>query len=133
MKPVHPSLRGTLVALALSTVGLLAAAAPDATRGEQLYVRCLACHALATDRVGPRHCGVVGRRAGAVAGFDYSPAMKKSGLVWNAKTLDRFLTKPLALVPGSSMTYDGVPDAAERSDLIAYLKKASTQAACQLN
>lgn len=132
MKRAHPSLRGALVALALGTVGLLAHAAPDATRGEQIYVRCLACHALATDRVGPRHCGVVGRRAGAVADFDYSPAMKKSGLVWNEKTLDRFLKKPLALLPGSSMTYDGVPDAAERADLIAYLKKANTDAACRV-
>ena len=46
--------------------------------------------------------------------------MKKSGIVWNEKTLNRFLTKPLALVPGSSMTYDGVPEARDRSDLIAY-------------
>lgn len=132
MKSAHLSLRGALVALALCTVGLLAHAAPDATRGEQIYVRCLACHALAADRVGPRHCGVVDRRAGAVADFDYSPAMKKSGLVWNEKTLDRFLKKPLALLPGSSMTYDGVPDAAERADLIAYLKKANTDAACRV-
>ncbi len=132
MKSAHPSLRGALLALALCAVGLPARAAPDATRGEQIYVRCLACHALATDRVGPRHCGVVGRRAGAVKDFDYSPAMKKSGLVWDEKTLDRFLKMPLALVPGSSMTYDGVPDAAERGDLIAYLKKANTDAACRV-
>jgi cytochrome c len=131
MKPAHPTLRSAAMAYVLCTVGLLAQAAPDATRGEQVYVRCLACHALTTDRVGPRHCGVVGRRAGAVAGFDYSPAMKKSGLVWDEKTLDRFLKKPLALVPGSSMTYDGVPDAGERSDLVAYLKKTNTDVACR--
>lgn len=110
-------------------VGLAASA--DALRGEQLYGRCLACHALASDRVGPRHCGLLGRRAGSVAGFDYSAAMKKSGLVWDEKTLDRFLRKPLDLVPGSSMTYDGVPLASERRDLIAYLKSVADSAACR--
>ena len=116
-------------ALAFGTIAS-AHGAPDATRGEQIYVRCMACHALAVDRVGPHHCGVVGRRAGSVKGFDYSPAMKKSGLVWDDKTLDRFLAKPLALVPGSTMTYDGVADANERADLIAYLKQASRSPEC---
>lgn len=91
----------------------------------------MACHALATDRVGPRHCGVVGRRAASVPGFAYSEAMKKSGLVWNEKTLDRFLSKPLAMVPGSSMTYDGVPDVQDRADLIAYLKQAAGSPQCK--
>lgn len=106
------------------------AAAPDVSRGEQLYARCAACHALATDRVGPRHCGLLGRRAGSVPGFDYSPAMKQSRLVWDEKTLSRFLAKPLAVVPGTSMTYDGVPDVKERADLIAYLKAANGAAPC---
>ena len=83
-------------------------ATPDAARGEPIYTRCLACHALAYDRVGPRHCGLFGRRAGSVPGFSYSPAMKRSGIVWNDKTLDRFLTKPLKMVPGSAMTYDEI-------------------------
>lgn len=104
--------------------------APDATRGEQVYARCLACHALAYDRVGPRHCGLFGRRAGNVPQFSYSPAMKKSGIVWNDKTLDRFLTKPLKMVPGSAMTYDGVADPKDRSDLIAYLKHANDTPEC---
>jgi cytochrome c len=120
-----------LLAAWVAVLGLVVHAAPDAVRGEQLYVRCMACHALAMDRVGPRHCGVLGRRAGSVAGFDYSSAMKRSGIVWNEKTLDRFLLKPLAMVPGSSMTYDGVPDARDRRDLIAYLRSASSSAACR--
>lgn len=114
---------------AAAGVGLAATA--DALRGEQLYGRCLACHALATDRVGPRHCGLLGRRAGSVAGFDYSAAMKKSGIVWDEKTLNLFLRKPLGLVPGSSMTYDGVPAASDRRDLIAYLKSVADTAACR--
>ena len=71
-----------------------AMAAPDAKRGEQIYGRCQACHALGYDRVGPHHCGVVGRTAGSVAGFAYSPAMKNSHIVWTEKNLDRFLTCP---------------------------------------
>jgi cytochrome c len=107
-----------------------ARAAPDAARGEKVYDRCMACHALAADRVGPHHCGLIGRRAGSVPGFEYSPAMKKSGIVWNDSTLDRFLAKPLAVVPGSTMTYDGVADAGERADLIAYLKKVNGTPEC---
>ena len=119
-----------LCALAASSLGMAAHAAPDAARGEQLYVRCAACHALIFDRVGPRHCGLLGRRAGSVPGFDYSPAMKKSGIVWNEKTLNQFLSQPLAMVPGTSMTYAGVPEASDRADLIAYLKAANGGAPC---
>jgi cytochrome c len=109
--------------LALQTVPALAATA-SAARGKEIYGRCLACHALAYDRVGPRHCGLLGRRAGSVAGFDYSEPMKKSRIVWNEKTLDRFLADPMKTVPGTTMTYAGIADARERADLIAYLKKA---------
>jgi cytochrome c len=96
----------------------------DPSAGEAVYSRCLACHALAYDRVGPRHCGVYGRRAGSVPGFEYSDAMKRSKVVWNEKTLDRFLANPLKTVPGTTMTYAGIDDAKERADLIAYLKTA---------
>jgi cytochrome c len=97
--------------------------AADPKRGEEIYGRCLACHALAYDRVGPRHCGLIGRKAGSVKGFEYSPAMKQSGIVWNAKTLGRFLANPTQAVPGTTMTYAGVPDAKDRANLIAYLGK----------
>ncbi len=73
----------------------------------------------------------IGRRAGSVPGFDYSPAMKKSKLVWDGKTLDRFLANPMKVVPGTSMTYAGVPDAKDRADLIAYLRQAGESAACR--
>jgi len=124
-------LLGASLALGAASLGMAAQAASDAVRGEQVYARCAACHALAFDRVGPRHCGLLGRRAGSVAGFDYSPSMKKSGLVWNEKTLNRFLTKPLTVVPGSKMTYDGIPDAKDRGDLIAYLKEVNGSAFCR--
>ena len=122
--------RWLLAAAAALAAAAHAWASPDAVRGEQVYARCLACHALAVDRVGPRHCGLFGRLAGSVPGFAYSEALKKSKIVWNDKTLDRFLAKPLAMVPGTAMTYDGVPDAAERADLIAYLKHANEAPPC---
>ena len=120
------TLAGVLALCAAAPAG----AAPDARRGEQIYTRCLACHALAYDRVGPRHCGLFGRLAGSVPGFEYSPAMKNSKITWDEKTLARFLAKPLAMVPGSTMTYDGVPDPKERADLIAYLKRANQTPEC---
>jgi len=107
-----------------------AAAAPDPGRGEQVYGRCLACHALAYDRVGPRHCGLIGRPAGSVPGFVYSPAMKRSGIVWSERALDRFLAAPMKSMPGTAMTYDGIADAKERADLIAYLEQAGRSAEC---
>ena len=116
-------------ALALGVI-LSTSAAPDAVHGEQVYVRCMACHALAFDRVGPRHCGLFGRHAGSVPRFGYSSAMKKSRTTWNEKTLDRFLSNPLKMVPGTAMTYDGVSDRTDRTDLIAYLKQVNETPAC---
>lgn len=121
------------VVLAIVT-GAASAAANDAAlkgdpgNGEAIYARCLACHALAYDRTGPRHCGLFGRRAGSVKGFAYSDAMKRSRIVWNEKTLDRFLANPLKAVPGTAMGYAGVEDRKERADLIAYLKQVNDSA-----
>jgi cytochrome c len=122
-------LAGLTAALAAGAAG--AAQQADSKAGEAIYARCLACHALAYDRVGPRHCGLFGRRAGSVAGFQYSPAMKKAKIVWNEKTLDRFLANPLKTVPGTNMTYAGVTEPKERADLIAYLKQADGSAECR--
>jgi len=113
-----------LMAAAAMAVPSHAGAAGDAKKGALIYERCAACHAIAYDRTGPRHCGLIGRRAGSVPGFAYSPAMKKSGIVWNAQTLDRFIAAPTRVVPGTAMGYDGVKDARERADLIAYLAAA---------
>ncbi|WP_412034102.1 c-type cytochrome [Pollutimonas sp. M17] len=108
-----------------------AAMTGDAARGEAVYSRCLACHALAYDRTGPRHCGLFGRQAGTVPGFAYSDAMRNSKIIWDEKTLDAFLQNPLKAVPGTSMGYAGISDAQERADLIAYLKKENASADCK--
>jgi cytochrome c len=108
-----------------------AAAAGDARAGAAVYERCAACHSLAQDRTGPRHCGLFGRRAGSVKGFDYSAAMKRSGIVWDERSLDRFLAAPTRVVPGTSMGYAGVADPGERANLVAYLKRAGDSAECR--
>ena len=115
------------LALIGSTTAFAADAAPagDPARGEDIYDRCIACHALARNRTGPRHCGVVGRKAGSVPGFSYSKEMKRSGLTWDRETLDRFLENPSQVVPGTTMGYAGVKSPKERADLIAYLASAA--------
>ncbi|MCC6469759.1 MAG: cytochrome c family protein [Alphaproteobacteria bacterium] len=96
----------------------------DPARGEKVYERCEGCHSIDRDRIGPRHKGVVGRRAASIDGFAYSPAMKNSGLTWDEATLDRFLQGPTKLVPGTRMGFAGVPVEQDRADLIAFLRKA---------
>ena len=103
---------------------------PDPIGGECMASLASHIDLFAADRVGPHHCGLFGRLAGSVPGFNYSNAMKNSKIVWNDKTLDRFLAKPLAVVPGSAMTYDGVPEPKDRADLIAYLHHANETPEC---
>jgi len=119
------------IASALACLAGAVHAAGDPRAGETIYERCGACHSLSQDRAGPRHCGLLGRRAGSVPGFDYSPAMKRSGIVWSRATLDRFLANPAATVPGTSMGYAGVKDGKERSDLLAYLESAGRSKECR--
>jgi cytochrome c len=94
----------------------------DPARGKTLYQGCQACHSLDDNDLGPKHRGVVGRRAGSVADYAYSTALKNSGLVWDETLLDRWLTNPSALVPGTKMFFQ-VSDAQNRADIIAFLKE----------
>jgi cytochrome c len=108
-------------ALGMLLVALSAQSAGDAARGRAAYeARCGACHSPQADRVGPRHAGVLGRRAGSVDGYDYSPALKASRLVWDAASLERWLADPESVIPGQRMGYR-LDDAAVRADIVAYL------------
>jgi cytochrome c len=100
----------------------------DPTRGEQIYHRCQGCHSIDANRVGPRHAGLFGRPAGSLDDYNYSDAMRASGVVWDEPTLDQFLTAPRKFIPGTKMPFAGIPDAQERADLIAYLKQATAEA-----
>jgi cytochrome c len=127
-----------MYSLKLKRSWLLAAALPlalsacgpkggDAVRGQELYAKeCAACHSLSANKDAPLHCGLVGRKAGTVPGFPYSEAMRSSGLVWDDKTLDEFITAPYIVLPGTIMGFPGFSDATDRADVIAYLKQASS-------
>ena len=111
-----------LTAALLSSSAAPSASAADAAHGEEIYnSRCVACHSPDANRVGPKHRGVVGRTAGTVPDFNYSKAVKSSGVVWSEETLDKWLTNPQAFIPGQRMNFK-VADPADRADVIAYLK-----------
>src|SRR5262249_32351653 len=115
----------TLTAALLLAATRLASADGDAARGEKRFEECAACHALekGKESVGPDLHGVFGRKAGEAAAFRYSPALKRSGIVWSEATVDTFIADPQAVVPGNRMPFAGIPDAPARADLIAYLVK----------
>ncbi len=103
----------------------LADAAPDAAHGQKLFSeRCTACHALDANKFGPMLGGVFGRKAGMIAGYPYSPALKGAGLTWTAANLDRWLTGPQQFIPGVKMPVR-VLERTARRDIIAYLKEES--------
>lgn len=102
-----------------------AVVAGDPDRGKVVFEkRCTGCHALTQDREGPQLLGAYGRTAGTVSGFDYSEELKKSHIVWNEQTLDRWLTDPQTMVPGADMDFF-VAKSNERAEVIQYLKQQS--------
>jgi cytochrome c len=91
-------------------------------RGERLYQeRCGACHSLDGHGAGPKHRGLLGRKAGTQPGFDYSAALIASNVVWSPQTLERWIADPNALVPGNRMLVQLANDAADRAAIVAYL------------
>ncbi|MGG5811947.1 c-type cytochrome [Falsiroseomonas sp. CW058] len=117
-------LRATMAA-ALLCAAAGAAQAGDAARGRELYAQCQACHSLDGENgVGPTLKGVLGRRAGGLAEFRYSPAMRRAAVVWDPGSLERFMEDPQAVVRGNRMPFGGVEDARDRADIAAYLAEA---------
>jgi cytochrome c2 len=114
------------LALLLAAAGA-ARADGDATRGEKRFEECATCHSTqaGVNGVGPSLHDVFGRKAGALDDYRYSPAMKRSGITWTPQTLATFIADPQKAVPNNRMPFAGMPDAAERADLVAYLEKAS--------
>jgi cytochrome c len=99
----------------------------DPARGEARFLECAACHKLeaGVNEVGPTLHGLFTRKAGELADFRYSPAMKRSGIVWSAETLDKYVADPQAMIPANRMPYAGMTNASDRADLVAYLLKAT--------
>jgi cytochrome c len=113
----------------LMTLLPLAAARADGdpARGEARFQECAACHRLESgaNEVGPSLHGIFTRKAGELQDYRYSPAMKRSGIVWTAETIGQYIADPQAMIPANRMPYAGMASAADRADLIAYLVKAT--------
>ena len=100
------------------------ASAQDAEAGKKVFTKCAPCHSIgpgAKNKVGPEQNGLIGRKAGSVEGFNYSEAMKNSGITWDEAQLDEYITDPKKKVPGNKMVFPGIKDELQRGDLIAYL------------
>ena len=128
---------GLILAAALVAIGPAARATEPGSSacnlplGGEVFQTCITCHSLdgkTGGKEGPNLRGVIGRRAGELAGFPYSPALRSSGLIWDSVSLDRFLALPRRAVPGTTMSFVGLKDAAERAAVACYLE-AATRAA----
>ena len=102
----------------------------DYERGRQLFFQCRACHSLKMNephKVGPNLYGILGQESGNQEGFDYSDALISSQVLWNVDTLDQFLQKPYAFIPGNRMVFAGIKNASDRLDIISYLVEETAE------
>jgi cytochrome c len=98
---------------------------PEYKRGRLLYIQCRACHEIkagAPHKVGPNLHGLMGLKAAQIAGFNYSQALRAANIVWNRATLDRWLERPSAVVPGNTMAFAGIANPKDRAALITYIE-----------
>jgi cytochrome c len=118
--------KGVIVLAMFSLAPAMAAPPPitgDAVKGKAVFMQCMACHTaeVGQNRLGPSLAGVVGRKSGSLAGYTYTPAMQGSNLTWTPATLDKYLTNPRAMVPGTKMIFAGLPNPDDRANVIAFL------------
>ncbi len=99
----------------------------DAARGRRVFAQCQTCHAVQPGRnnVGPSLHGIIGRTAGSVEGFRYSPANQNSNVVWTEETMFEYLENPTRFIPGTIMAFPGLRNPQDRADVIAYLAEQS--------
>ncbi len=121
---------GTVVAVSVGMAALPAwAQSGEASRGQRVFnQQCRACHTLdkgGAQTAGPNLHGVFGRKAGTAEGYAFSDAMKNSGIVWDDATLTEYNRDPKGKVPGTKMVFNGVKQAGQLADLVAYLKEAT--------
>lgn len=119
-------MRLVVLGVVLTTAFIAPASAQDAAAGAKDFIVCKACHQIgpnAKNFVGPELNGVVGRKAGTVAGFNYSTANKDSGITWDEATLTKYLADPQGVVHGTKMLFPGLKDPQKVKDVIAYLKQ----------
>jgi cytochrome c len=119
-------IRSSLFALAILLGLATTARAQDAAAGEKTFVVCRACHQIgptAKNAVGPVLNGIVGRKAGTYAGYQYSDANKNSGITWTPEELNKYLEDPQKVVPHTKMIFPGLKNEEQRKNVIAYLEQ----------
>lgn len=121
------TLFATALMVAVPVLAGTAYADGDAEKGKKVFNKCKACHEADSEKnkVGPSLQGLFGRTAGTVEGFNYSDAMRSSGIVWNQETLDAYLADPKGNVPGNKMAFPGLKKEDDRANVIAYLEQAT--------
>lgn len=132
--PAAPAAEATAAPEAApAAAGDLAAmmASADLNKGKTLFLQCRACHSLNAasepGKIGPTLYGVVGRAAGSVADFQYSDAVKNSGMTWTPENISAWLERPSEFLPGNKMVFIGVKDAQDRANVIAYIQAESAK------
>jgi cytochrome c len=119
-------MRTIVLALGMAALSIAPSYAQDAAAGEKTFAQCRACHQIgptAKNGVGPVLNGLIGRKAGTVEGYTYSPANKNSGITWDEATFREYIKDPKAKIPGTKMIFPGIKDDKRIDDLIAYLKQ----------
>jgi len=123
-----PRLASSLVLAAGFVLMSSSGQAADVEAGKTVFNRCKACHRIeagAASGLGPNLHGVFGRKAGTLEGYNYSEAMKNSGIVWDDDTVRKYLGDPKGFVPGNKMAFPGLKNETEMANLLAYLKQAT--------
>jgi len=115
----------TIVAAVLLVAATSPTSAQEVDAGKRVFNKCIACHAVgpgAANKVGPELNGLIGRKAGSVAGYNYSEANKSSGIVWTEQEFASYIRDPKAVVKGTKMAFAGLKSDKEVADITAYLK-----------
>jgi cytochrome c len=124
---IHPYIVVGATACMLTLMFATLVRAADPEKGKAVFEQCAACHSLdgTGEYDGPTLKGVIGRKAGSLEDYRYSAAMKRSDVVWDTVTLDKYVADPQAFISGNRMAFAGISDNAQRDDLIAFLAVAT--------
>ena len=121
-------MRKWVLAAAMVAAMPVAASAADAEAGKTVFNKCKACHQIgegAKNAVGPHLDGVIGRKAGTAEGFNYSDALKNSGITWDEANFKAYIEDPKKKIPGNKMVFMGLKNPEDRDNLFEYLKSQS--------
>ena len=115
-----------LIILSVLVIMVIYVGVTHAADGEKIFKRCVACHSLTKNKMGPALGNIFGKKAGSVKKYRYSKAMRNSDIIWTDCTLDQFLIKPRKYIKGTKMRFSGIKKKSQRDAVIKYLKENQT-------